>query len=146
MTEPTNINLIALTADIVSAYVGNHSVDQSAVAALIGAVHGALAAASGGPLVPAAEPAVPVTKSVRDNHIVCLEDGMKFKSLKRHLGVHHGLTPNEYRKKWALPSDYPMVAPSYASVRSALAKKAGLGRKAKQDTQKAGRGRAPAVR
>ncbi len=79
----------------------------------------------------AKDPAVSIKKSVKDDHLVCLEDGKKFKSLKRHLMSHHGLTPEEYRSKWALKSDYPMVAPAYAERRSKLAKEIGLGRKAK---------------
>ncbi|RAZ72895.1 MucR family transcriptional regulator [Mesorhizobium atlanticum] len=123
--------LIELTADVVSAYVSNNPVPLSELAALIGQVHVALKATLGAapetaePLTPA----VPIKKSVTPDYIISLEDGKKFKSLKRHLATHYGLTPDEYRAKWGLPADYPMVAPNYAATRSALAKSLGLGRK-----------------
>ena len=130
-----------LTADIVSAFVSNNPVPRTEIASLIGNVHTSLVGLSGqvetapAPLTPA----VPIRKSVHNDYVVCLEDGKKFKSLKRHLGVHYNLTPDEYRQKWGLPSDYPMVAPSYAAARSALAKQMGLGRKAKPAPVKKGR-------
>jgi predicted transcriptional regulator len=131
MTESTdNTDLIDLTADIVSAYVSNNTVASSDLAGLIADVHAALQKTSGGAAEPAPEPlkpAVPVKKSVAPDYIVCLEDGKKFKSLKRHLRTHYNLSPEEYREKWGLPSDYPMVAPNYAAARSELAKKMGLG-------------------
>ena len=126
-------NLVELTADVVSAYISKNSVVASDLPMLIGNVHQALAAASAKGTAPAREeqkPAVPVKKSVTDEHIICLEDGKKFKSLKRHLSTRYNLSPEEYRAKWGLPHDYPMVAPNYAAARSMLAKKIGLGRPA----------------
>lgn len=123
--------LITLTSDIVAAHVANNSVGVSDVATLIAGVHGALAALT----MPAAEPiqklepAVSIRASVKPDFIVCLEDGTKLKMLKRHLMTHYQMTPDDYRAKWSLPADYPMVAPSYAAQRAALAKKIGLGRK-----------------
>ena len=130
MDELAKTELVELTAEIVSAYVSNNTVNAADVSALIGDVHSALARAAGG--APPAEreelrPAITVKKSVTPEHIVCLEDGKKFKSLKRHLRTHYNLSPEEYREKWGLPHDYPMVAPNYAAARSALAKKMGLG-------------------
>ncbi|UES60067.1 MucR family transcriptional regulator (plasmid) [Roseibium aggregatum] len=121
---------IDLTADIVAAYVSNNPVASSDLPGLIASVHSALSAtvqASQEPVVQELVPAVPVKKSVSDDYIICLEDGKKFKSLKRHLRSHYGLTPEEYRAKWDLAPDYPMVAPNYAAARSELAKKMGLG-------------------
>ena len=128
-------DLIDLAADIVSAYVSNNTVPTSDLAALIGDVHQALVNAVTGALEPVKEelkPAVPVRRSVTPDHIVCLEDGKKFKSLKRHLRTHYDLSPEEYREKWGLAPDYPMVAPNYAAARSALAKKMGLGQRRKR--------------
>lgn len=124
--------ITSLTADIVSAYVSNNPVPTGELAALIGNVHKSLMTLGAGEQEAPAEPkkpAVPVKKSVHEDYIICLEDGKKFKSLKRHLSTRYGLSPDEYRQKWGLPSDYPMVAPSYATARSALAKTMGLGRK-----------------
>ncbi|HEX9903705.1 MAG TPA: MucR family transcriptional regulator [Propylenella sp.] len=125
-------NLIELTAEIVAAFVSNNAVPSGELAGLIGHIHAALHRTSLSGVdeerVPA-KPAVPVRKSVMPDYIVCLEDGQKFKSLKRHLRTHYDLTPEEYREKWGLPADYPMVAPNYAKARSALAKQMGLGRK-----------------
>ncbi|HTN96645.1 MAG TPA: MucR family transcriptional regulator [Nordella sp.] len=126
-------NLVELTADIVAAYVGNNSVAQADLPKLIANIYQSLATASHGAAEPkpaeAAElkPAVPVRKSITPDYIICLEDGKKFKSLKRHLRTHYDLSPEQYREKWGLPADYPMVAPSYAEARSSLAKKIGLG-------------------
>ena len=125
-------NLIELTADVVSAYVSNNSIQSSDLPALISEVHAALHQTLGGPAEPEPEPqnpAVPVKKSVTPDYIICLDDGKKFKSLKRHVRTFHDLTPEEYREKWGLPADYPMVAPNYAKARSMLAKKIGLGKK-----------------
>lgn len=119
-----------LTAEIVSAYVANNPVPAATLAELIATVHGAVSGLAT-PATPQAEqptPAVNPKRSVHADYIICLEDGKKFKSLKRHLSTH-GLTPEEYRMKWGLPHDYPMVAPNYAAARSQLAKKMGLGRK-----------------
>lgn len=126
--------LIELTTDIVSAYVSNNPVPVGELANLIVKVHAALqhqVATSPEEGAEPQKPAAPIKKSVMPNYIVCLEDGKQFKSLKRHLTTHHGLTPDEYRAKWNLPADYPMVAPNYSASRSALAKSMGLGRKAK---------------
>lgn len=121
--------LITLTADIVAAHVSNNSVAVSDVSLLIGNVHNALAGLAGGTTAVAApEPAVPVRGSVKKDYIICLEDGKKLKMLKRHLMTHYGMTPDDYRAKWGLPADYPMVAPAYAETRRVLAKAIGLGR------------------
>jgi predicted transcriptional regulator len=123
-------NYIELAADIVSAYVSNNSVPSGDLPALISDVHSALMkVASGAAEAPAEapKPAVSVKKSVTPDYIVCLEDGKKFKSLKRHLRTQYNMTPEQYREKWGLAPDYPMVAPNYAKARSELAKEMGLG-------------------
>ena len=129
MTEGT-ANYIQLTAEIVSAYVSNNTVATGDIPALINQVHAALNRvsnnASDAPSEPL-KPAVSVKKSITPEHIVCLEDGKKFKSLKRHLRTQYNMTPEQYRDKWSLPADYPMVAPNYAAARSQLAKQMGLG-------------------
>ncbi len=123
-------NYIELTADIVSAYVSNNSVQANDIPSLINQVHTALLRVSSGqneaPMEPL-KPAVPVKKSITPEYIVCLEDGKKFKSLKRHLRTQYNMTPEQYRDKWDLAADYPMVAPNYAAARSQLAKQMGLG-------------------
>lgn len=127
-------DLIRLTSTIVSAYVSNNQVVAGDLPGLINEIHGALSRASVQAAQPPREelrPAVPVKKSVNPDFIVCLEDGKKFKSLKRHLRTHYNLSPEEYREKWGLPHDYPMVAPMYAAARSQLAKKMGLGQRRK---------------
>ncbi len=128
--------LVELTADIVAAYVSHHVVPVGDLATLISDVHSALSnTSSPAPVVSVVEkqkPAVAVRKSVQDDHIVCLECGGAFKSLKRHLMTHHNLGPEEYRDKWDLPMDYPMVAPAYAEARSRLAKEMGLGQRRKR--------------
>lgn len=124
--------LVELTARIVSAYVSNNNVQANELPQLISDTHSALAQASGDAAPAKREelkPKVPVKRSVMPDYIICLEDGKKFKSLKRHLRTHYNLTPEEYRAKWGLPHDYPMVAPNYAKARSDLAKKMGLGTK-----------------
>lgn len=126
-------DLIDLSADIVCAYVSHNALSVTDLPRLIADVHVALRGLqSAGAPEPAEElkPAVPVRKSVAPDYIVCLEDGKKFKSLKRHLRTHYNLSPEEYRDKWGLPNDYPMVAPNYSATRSRLAKDNGLGRKA----------------
>jgi predicted transcriptional regulator len=138
MTEVTTDNganlLIELTAEIVAAYVSNNSVAANDLPNVISQVHAAL----GGTTTPVEKvvekpkPAVTVRRSIQDDHLICLEDGQKFKSLKRHLMTHHGLTPEQYREKWELSADYPMVAPAYAEARSKLAKEMGLGQKRKR--------------
>jgi predicted transcriptional regulator len=131
MTENSpSTNYIELAADIVSAYVSNNSVPAADLPALIGEVHLALSkVANGGAETPAEapKPAVSIKKSVTPDYIICLEDGKKFKSLKRHLRTQYNMTPEQYREKWGLAPDYPMVAPNYAKARSELAKEMGLG-------------------
>ena len=125
------LDLTGLTVDIVSAYVTNNVITAENLPEFIGSVRTALNKATiQGVEAPKEElkPAVPIKKSVTPEHIVCLEDGKKFKSLKRHLQSHYGLSPEEYREKWGLARDYPMVAPAYAAARSNLAKTMGLGR------------------
>lgn len=124
--------LLELTADLVSAYVSNNSVPVAELPGLIAEVHfalGRIGSAAEQVLVEKQKPAVNPKRSVFEDYIICLEDGKKFKSLKRHLMTHFGLTPELYREKWGLEPNYPMVAPSYAAARSALAKKTGLGRR-----------------
>jgi predicted transcriptional regulator len=123
---------IELTANIVSAYVSNNTVPSADIPNLISQVHAALKRVSGSQAAAPTEPlkpAVPVKRSVTPEHIVCLEDGHKFKSLKRHLRTRYNMTPDQYREKWGLPPDYPMVAPNYSQTRSDFAKSIGLGRK-----------------
>jgi predicted transcriptional regulator len=131
MSDSTdNGNYIQLTAEIVSAYVSNNTVPSSDIPALISQVHAALTRVSGSPGEAPAEslkPAISVKRSITPEYIVCLEDGKKFKSLKRHLRTQYNMTPEQYREKWNLPADYPMVAPNYAAARSQLAKQMGLG-------------------
>ena len=130
-TLDINDTLITLTADIVAAHVSNNSVAVGDLPHLISNVHGALSGLGGAgePVYVAPEPAVSVRASVRPDYLVCLEDGKKLKMLKRHLMTHYGMTPEDYRAKWGLPRDYPMVAPNYAEQRRTLAVKIGLGRK-----------------
>jgi predicted transcriptional regulator len=118
------------TADIVSAYVSNNTVPADQISVLINQVHAALVRVATGQSEAASEllrPAVPVKRSITPDYLVCLEDGKKFKSLKRHLRSQYNMTPEQYREKWGLPPDYPMVAPNYARARSQLAKQMGLG-------------------
>jgi predicted transcriptional regulator len=129
--------LLELTAELVAAYVSNNSVPAGDLPGLIADVHAALGRVGGGgeAIVAVQEkpkPAINPKKSVADDYIVCLEDGKKFKSLKRHLMTHYSLTPEQYREKWDLDPSYPMVAPNYAAARSRLAKNMGLGRKRKK--------------
>src|ERR1043165_828189 len=129
-TEP-NETLITLTSDIVAAHVSNNSVSVEDLPLLITNVYGALSGL--GQAAPAVEklpePAVSIRSSVKPDHIVCLEDGKKLKMLKRHLMTHYNLTPDQYRQRWGLAADYPMVAPNYAEQRRSLAKSIGLGTK-----------------
>ncbi len=123
-------NNIELAADIVSAYVSNNSVPASDLPSLISEVYNALLRVGSSVAAAPAEPpkpAIAVKRSVTNDFIICLEDGKKFKSLKRHLRTQYGLSPEDYREKWGLPADYPMVAPNYAKARSNLAKQMGLG-------------------
>ncbi|WIY53642.1 MucR family transcriptional regulator [Devosia sp. YIM 151766] len=126
-------DLIELSTEIVSAYVSHNAVSPGDLTRLIAEVHGALRGLKNNETpapVEELKPAVPIRKSISPDFIICLEDGKKFKSLKRHLRTHYNLSPEEYREKWGLPADYPMVAPSYSATRSKLAKANGLGRKA----------------
>ncbi|BCJ90268.1 transcriptional regulator [Terrihabitans soli] len=131
MPDNTNSpNYVELAADIVSAYVSNNSVATSDLPSLISEIHSALLRVSNGVVETPSEalkPAVPVKKSITPDYIICLDDGKKFKSLKRHLRTQYNMTPEEYRERWNLPAEYPMVAPNYAQARSQLAKKMGLG-------------------
>lgn len=131
MSENKN-ELVDLSAMIVAAYVAHNNVARADLPGLIESTHAALGRLGAEPAAPVAEPLVPavsIRKSVTPDAIICLEDGKAFKSLKRHLRTSFNLTPEEYRAKWGLPADYPMVAPAYAEARSALAKSLGLGRK-----------------
>ncbi|WP_370676875.1 MucR family transcriptional regulator [Pleomorphomonas sp. PLEO] len=135
-----NLTTLDLAASIVAAYVGHNSLPVPELPALIASVHATLARVRGdmgaveaqAVVVEPAKPAVSVKKSVTPDYLICLEDGKKFKSLKRHLRTHYNLSPDEYRAKWNLPSDYPMVAPTYAEARSNLAKQMGLGQQRKR--------------
>jgi len=132
-TPDTNTELLNLTTDIVAAYVSNNPVPASDLPSLIADTHSAMSRlrSTTGPVAEERlVPAVSIKKSVTPDFLICLEDGKKFKSLKRHIGTHYNLTPDEYRAKWGLPADYPMVAPAYSAARSHLAKTMGLGRKA----------------
>ncbi|MCC8942709.1 Transcriptional regulatory protein ros [Bradyrhizobium ivorense] len=135
MSETSSKTPVELTANIVSAYLSNNPTPASDIPSLIGQVHAALLRVSTGrtetPLEPA-KPAVSMKKSITPEYLVCLEDGKRFKSLKRHLRTQYNMTPEQYREKWGLPADYPMVAPNYAVARSQLAKKMGLGQQARK--------------
>jgi predicted transcriptional regulator len=130
MDHTTTDDLVAIAASIVAAYVSKNTVPMAELPGLIAETHAALSRAAGR-MAPVereeTKPKVAVKKSVMPDYIVCLEDGKKFKSLKRHLRTHYNLSPEQYREKWGLPHDYPMVAPNYAEARSKLAKKMGLG-------------------
>lgn len=142
MSEATtqNSELVSLTADIVAAHVSNNSVAISDLSILISNVHAALSGLGATPVVESKpEPAVSIRSSVKPDYIVCLEDGKKLKMLRRHLMTHYNMTPDDYRAKWGLSPDYPMVAPSYAEKRRVLAKEIGLGTKGR------GGGRKPAA-
>jgi len=126
--QPTNTNILGLTAKVVAAHVSNNTVSPTEVQSLIRQIYQTLSAAGNQPAQPERpEPAVPPAKSVFNDHIICLEDGRKLKMLKRHLMSAYNMTPLQYRQRWGLPASYPMVAPAYARQRSALAKKIGLG-------------------
>ncbi len=140
MSEKPNANeLLELTTEIVSAHVGNNSIALGDLPQLIQDVYKTLAIVGTTPAVPERpKPAVPIKKSVFPDYVVCLEDGKKLKMLKRHLKTAYNMTPDEYRERWGLPPEYPMVAPNYAKHRSALAKKIGLGTKPRKRRRKAG--------
>ncbi|MYZ47006.1 MucR family transcriptional regulator [Propylenella binzhouense] len=136
---------VELAAEIVAAFVSHNSIAPADLPKLIGDVANALQESASPTAKPEPEPlvpAVPVKKSINPDFLVCLEDGMKFKSLKRHLRTHHNLSPDEYRQKWNLPADYPMVAPNYAQARSDLAKSMGLGQKRPAAKQRRARSKA----
>jgi predicted transcriptional regulator len=140
MTDSTEMQetFITLTADIVAAHVSNNSVAVNDLPTLISNVHTALAALTGPVAAPEVkqEPAVSIRASIKPDYVVCLEDGKKLKMLKRHLMTHYNMTPDQYRAKWNLPADYPMVAPNYAEQRRTLAKAIGLGTKGRRRTAK----------
>lgn len=138
---PEQGETLRLATDIVAAYVSNNAISASDVPGVIRTVHDTLKELGNRiePEEPERTPAVPVRKSVTPEYIVCLEDGKKLKMLKRYLRSQYGLTPEEYRARWSLPADYPMVAPNYAEKRSQLAKEIGLGRTASQRTERGGR-------
>lgn len=130
-TNGDDIDIMGLSARIVAAYVAQNTVARTTVPELIRSVHGtltALGAAQASPVAERAKPAVPISRSVQRDYIVCLEDGKKLKMLKRYLRTHYDMSPEDYRRKWGLPADYPMVAPAYAERRSDFAKQIGLGK------------------
>ena len=133
-------DLVDMTAEIVSAYVGNNTIGAQELPSLIQQVYSALNQATrnvdAGAMPEPRRPAINIKKSIMPDYLICLEDGKKFKSLKRHLRTHYNLSPDEYRAKWGLPKDYPMVAPRYAEARSALAKEMGLGQKGRPKKKK----------
>ncbi len=131
-------DFVHLAAEIAAAYVANNSLPPAEIPNLLKSIHASLreisgkassASPSAAEAVAPQKPAVPINKTVSPDHIVCLEDGQSFRSLKRHLGTAHNMTPQQYREKWGLPADYPMVAPNYAEARSEMAKKIGLGQR-----------------
>jgi predicted transcriptional regulator len=133
--EVIHTDVLQMTTQVVAAYVENNSIEQDQISEVIKSVYTSLAKLNGHTATAAEakqKPAVPVKKSVTPDYVICLEDGKKFKMLKRHLRTAYGLSPEEYRAKWGLASDYPMVAPNYAKQRSAYAKKIGLGKKSRR--------------
>jgi predicted transcriptional regulator len=143
-TTATNDDLLRMTAKIVSAYVGNNKVDSDNISDLISSVHGSLDSLQNPETKveePSQKPAVPIRRSVTPDHIICLEDGKKLKMLKRYLRTNYDMSPEEYRAKWGLRSDYPMVAPNYAAQRSSFAKKIGLGTKGRGKGKAKSRGK-----
>lgn len=144
-TQSNGTGYIELACDIVSAYVSNNSVPTAELPALLNSIHQSIAGIAGGSIGPIQSlekqaPAVNPKKSVTHDYIICLEDGKQFKSLRRHLSSNFNMTPEQYRQKWGLAADYPMVAPAYAQQRSDLARRMGLGRKA-EGVARGGRGR-----
>ncbi len=129
LEQLSSAELLRMTAEVVASYVRNNPLPRSGLTSIIETVHGSLAALDGGGKAEPPRPAVSIRRSIRPNYLVCLEDGKKLKMLKRHLRTAFAMTPEEYRAKWGLPPDYPMVAPNYAKQRSEFAKKIGLGRK-----------------
>ena len=148
MTDQTNDakqsanDALRLTVQIVAAYLSNNEVDANAIPDVLKSVHSALGSLSEpGQATVAAQPAVPIKKSITPDYLICLEDGKQLKMLKRYLRSQYQLSPEDYRKKWGLPSDYPMVAPNYAERRSQFAKEIGLGRQQKTPAKKTSRSR-----
>ncbi len=136
--------LLEHTTRIVAAHVANNPIAATDLPGVIATVHQALAALGAEKAAAKPEPAVPIKQSVKPEYIVCLDDGKKLKMLKRHLRTAYNMTPDDYRKRWGLPSDYPMVAPNYAATRSKLAKKIGLGRKVGTKAKKPSKAMRPA--
>lgn len=136
-TKHSDLQMVDYASRVISAYVSNHVVLSADLPKLIASVFDALQSAShaqfAGPVPEKPKPPVPVKKSIEENYLICLEDGRRFKSLKRHLKASFNMTPDQYREKWDLPPDYPMVAPAYAAARSQLAKNMGLGRSTRKD-------------
>lgn len=138
MNKPANdsisVDLLGMTTDIVAAYVSNHTIEFGDLPGMVRQIYSSLAdlTGNGSPHGERPEPAVSIKKSIQDDFIVCLEDGKKLKMLKRHLKTSYNMTPEQYRERWNLPLDYPMVAPNYAKQRSSLAMQIGLGRKRKE--------------
>jgi predicted transcriptional regulator len=128
---PSHIEILTLTTEIASSYVSNNKLEQDEIPQLIDSIYKSLSSVNSvAPhLAERPQPAVPIKRSLTDDYIICLEDGKKLKMLKRHLKTSYNMTPEEYRERWGLPADYPMVAPSYAKRRSSLAKDIGLGKK-----------------
>ncbi len=135
--DQNNSDLLQLTTEIVAAHVGNNTVSLADLPQLIQSVYSSLGSVGAEPVEARPEPAVPVKKSVHADYLVCLEDGKKLKMLKRHLATAYNMTPDDYRARWGLSPDYPMVAPNYAQHRSDLAKKIGLGTKPRKRRRKA---------
>jgi len=129
LDEKTRNELLEMAAKVTAAYVANNRVDIASLPSVLTQIHDELRALLGVPSTPTGKPAVPVKKSISTDFIVCLEDGKKLRTLKRYLRTHYDMSPEDYRAKWGLPYDYPMVAPAYAKLRSEFAKKLGLGRK-----------------
>ncbi len=140
MTDKPNVGeMLELTTEIVAAHVGNNSIPVGEISQLIQDVYKSLVSVGTAPAAPERpRPAVPIKKSVLPDYVICLEDGKKLKMLKRHLKTAYNMTPEQYRERWGLPADYPMVAPNYAKHRSNLAKKIGLGTKPRKRRRKAG--------
>ncbi len=148
IVDNNELDITSLTTDIVSAYVANNTLVYEQVPDLISSVYAALnkvAVHGAEPVKEELKPAVPIKKSVTNDYIICLEDGKKFKSLKRHLRTHYDMSPEEYREKWGLSRDYPMVAPAYAAARSELAKTMGLGQRRQAEAASQGRRAASAA-
>jgi predicted transcriptional regulator len=129
LDEKARGGLLEMAAKLTAAYVANNRIDIASVTTVLAQIHDELRALQGVPAQPVGKPAVPVKKSISNDYIVCLEDGKKLRTLKRYLRTHYNMSPEDYRAKWGLPYDYPMVAPAYAKLRSDFAKKLGLGRK-----------------